>query len=478
MGNPVRVNLCIIVIFLVLVGGLSGGCKKWTNPTGLTDNISPDSQDAKKPQMAINSTGDGLVVWEQSDGVNSQIYKAEFINGMWAKTRLTDHISPAGRNAYYPRVAINDNGDAIIVWVQHDGTNYRIYKSERKNWVWTHPTDLEDSISPEGTDANYPRVVINTSGDAVIVWQQSDGTVYQVFKSERKNGLWTHPVSALVNISPDGQDAYYPTVAMDETGDAIIAWEQFDGAKWQIFKSERRDGIWANPLSLGDNISPNAEDAYYPQVAMNDSGQAIITWEQRDGYRYQIFMSFFSDEAWDHPTGLTDNISPDAGNAYYPQVALNDSGSAVITWEQELDNGIVRIYKSELRSKVWAHPSNITDSISIADTSAWLPQVAIDNKGNSIIVWYQRDSQDEAVGKYQIFKSEFRAISGLPAQLLNWSQPQSLTDNISQDNQDATVPQVVMSSSGNAAISWQQSDGGNEQIFKSEYYNVQTILGL
>ncbi len=424
MENPFRFKLCIMLIFLVIAGGLSSGCKQWTHPANLTDNISPDGQPAKNPQMAINSTGIGLVVWEQSDGANSLIYKAEFVNGAWTKTKVTDHISPEGGDAYYPRVAINDNGDAIIVWVQHDGANYRIYKSERNNWIWTHPVGLDDSISPAGTDANYPRVAMNTSGDAVIVWEQSDG------------------------------------------------------ANWQIFKSERRYGMWVNPLSIGDNISPNFEDAYYPQTAMNDSGQAIITWEQRDGFRYQIFMSVFSNGAWVHPAGLTDNISPDAGNAYYPQVALNDSGNAVITWEQELDSGIVRIYKSELRNKIWTHPGSITDSISVADTSAWLPQVAIDNKGNSIIVWYQRDSKNEAAGKYQIFKSEFRAISGLPAQLLNWSVPKSLTDNISQDNQDAILPQVVMSSSGNAAISWEQSDGANSQIFKSEYHDIPSVLGL
>jgi len=478
MENPFRFKLCIMLIFLVIAGGLSSGCKQWTHPANLTDNISPDGQPAKNPQMAINSTGIGLVVWEQSDGANSLIYKAEFVNGAWTKTKVTDHISPEGGDAYYPRVAINDNGDAIIVWVQHDGANYRIYKSERNNWIWTHPVGLDDSISPAGTDANYPRVAMNTSGDAVIVWEQSDGAFYQIFKSERTNGLWIHPGAASVNISPDGQNAYYPVVSMDESGDAIVAWEQSDGANWQIFKSERRYGMWVNPLSIGDNISPNFEDAYYPQTAMNDSGQAIITWEQRDGFRYQIFMSVFSNGAWVHPAGLTDNISPDAGNAYYPQVALNDSGNAVITWEQELDSGIVRIYKSELRNKIWTHPGSITDSISVADTSAWLPQVAIDNKGNSIIGWYQRDSKNEAAGKYQIFKSEFRAISGLPAQLLNWSVPKSLTDNISQDNQDAILPQVVMSSSGNAAISWEQSDGANSQIFKSEYHDIPSVLGL
>jgi hypothetical protein len=54
---------------------------------------------------------------------------------------------------------------------------------------------------------------------------------------------WIHPADLADNISPDGQDAYIvcsPQVAMDDNGDAIITWEQSDGSNWQIFKSEYR----------------------------------------------------------------------------------------------------------------------------------------------------------------------------------------------------------------------------------------------
>ncbi|MCX7000029.1 MAG: hypothetical protein NT106_07020, partial [Candidatus Sumerlaeota bacterium] len=93
------------------------------------------------------------------------------------------------------------------------------------------------------------------------------------------------------NISPDGQDAYYPQVAMDNNGNAIITCYQSDGSKTQIFKSEYRGGVWTHPSSLSDNISPDGQGAYLPQVAMDNNGNAIITWEQSDGSKYQIFKS-------------------------------------------------------------------------------------------------------------------------------------------------------------------------------------------
>lgn len=51
---------------------------------------------------------------------------------------------------------------------------------------------------------------------------------------------WTHPSGLTDHPSPDGQDAEYQQVAMDDNGNAIITWWQSDGGNWQIFKSEYR----------------------------------------------------------------------------------------------------------------------------------------------------------------------------------------------------------------------------------------------
>jgi hypothetical protein len=472
MGNRAGFRVYLLVFILILAAGFSFGCRKWSNPSSLADNISPDLQDATNPQVAMNATGYGVVVWEQSDSINSQIYKSEFVNGAWTNTKLTDNISPAGRNAYSPRIAINAAGYAVIVWTQLDGLNFRIFKSERTNGVWTNPYSLSDSISPAGTDAYYPRAAINGNGDILITWHQFDGTSYQVFKSEKINGTWVNPTSLTANICTDGSNAYYPVAAMNDNNEALVVWEQTDGVNYQIFKSEKRNGIWKNPSSIKDDISPDSTDAYYPQAAMNSTGDAIITWEQFDGFRYQTFFSRYTTGEWIHPASVSDNISPDAGNAYYPQVVMNDKGSAVITWEQEVDNGLVRIFKSDLRSGKWSHPRNVTDSLSIAGTSAWLPQAAMDSAGNAIITWYQSDAD----GKFQIFKSEYSASTRMDSPFMQWSRPSGLTDNISPDFQDAKVPQPAMSDSGNAVIVWQQSDGAKTQIFKSEYLNAQVSV--
>jgi len=337
-----------------------------------------------------------------------------------------DNISPDGQYAYDAEVAMDDNGNAMIVWYQSDATNDRVFRSEYRSGSWTHPTDLTDNISPSAGDAEYPQVAMDNNGNAVIAWRQRDGSLdcgggpcFQTFKSEYRSGTWTDPTSLSDNISPNGQLVDAVQVAMDNNGNVIIVWEQLDGTVScgggpckQIFKSEYRSGSWTDPTDLTDSISPNGQGASDPQVAMYNNGNAIIVWHQSDGARQQTFKSEYRGGSWTDPSDVTDNISPDGEHAKLPQVAMDDNGNALIVWEQ--DDGTIdcggfdchQTFKSEYRSASWTHPSGLTDNITInASADDPLPKVAMDNNGNAIIVF---ENFDSTASFEQIFMSNYR----------------------------------------------------------------------
>ena len=81
-------------------------------------------------------------------------------------------------------------------------------------------------------------------------------------------------------------------IERDKNGNVIIVWEQSDGANDQIFKSEYRGGIWTHPGGLSDNISPDGQDAASPQAAMSNNGKAIICWRQPPGGIYKSEYQF------------------------------------------------------------------------------------------------------------------------------------------------------------------------------------------
>ena len=377
--------------------------QKWFDPKNLLDNISPDGTRAEVPQVALNNNGEAVIVWRQTVGANTQVFRSEYRNGSWTDpSNLADNLSPDGQDAFSPQVAISDNGEAVVVWTQSDGSNIQIFRSEYRNGSWTDPADLMDNISPDGERAGYPEVALGDNGDAVIVWQQIDGATDQIFRSEYRDGSWSDPTSLTDNISPDGQDAFEPQVAMNDNGDAVIVWYQSDGMSQQVFRSEYRNGSWTDPASLMDNISPDGQTAFSPQVALSDNGDAVIVWYQSDGSNDQTFRSEYRDGSWIDPSSLSDNISPDGKSASNSQVAMNGNGDAIIVWYQS-DGANLQIFRSEYRSGTWRDPSSLLDNISPNGGHAAFPQAELNNNGDAIIAWEQNDGMFN-----QIFRSEFR----------------------------------------------------------------------
>jgi hypothetical protein len=474
-ARGISISLFIILTYaLLFLYGCSssndsaGTAKSWHNPASLSDNISPDGQNACffyttqvwHKQIAMDDNGNVIIVWVQSDGANSQIFKSERRNGVWTNpVNLSDHISPSGQDAIEPHVAMDNNGNAIIVWIQSDGTNYQVFKSERRNSIWYNPTSLADHISPSGQDVGWNdplmgtvSVAMDNNGNAIIAWYQSDGSTEQIFKSEYRSNVWHHPANLADNIGITG--AGQPQVAMDDNGNAIIVFVAYDGSYFQTFKSEYRNGAWYHPASRTDNISPDGKMALFPQVAMANNGDAVIVWQQVLGSDPNAYTKIFKSErrngTWVNPANLDDNISP--ANARFPQVEMDNNGNAIIIWDLYFNTDSDPYGMIEYRNSAWSNPVNLKfNGENIRPT-----HMAMDDNGNAIIVWAQTDSTNS-----QIFKSEYREGA--------WHNPVSLTDKVSPDGQGACHPQVAMGNNGNAIIAWIQSDGSNDQIFKSEY---------
>lgn len=458
----------LFLTLLVLLSGCGegssnsgiGSVKAWTY---LSAPIGVVEQDAWPSQVAMDNKGNAIIIWEQFNGINNQIYMSEYRSGQWNHPTdlISDAISIAGQDAWTPYVAMDDNGNAIIAWGQSDGTNTQIYVSEYRNGQWNHPTDLTTSaISISGQFAWMPNVCMDNNDNAVISWVQNDGTTNQIYKSEYRNGSWNHPTDLGTDaISIRGQFSSYPYVAMDNNGNTIITWSQSNGTEDQIYKSEYRNGSWIHPLDLiADAISIEERNFSDPKVVMDDNGNSIIVWYQSDGTNSRIYMSEYRNGSWSHPTDLLSGaISAAAENAYSPDVAMDNDGNAVIAWKQS-DGTEDQIYKSEYRNGSWIYPKDLfADSISLSG-QAFDPKVAMDDNGNTIIVWGQ------VTGSFsnQVYKSEYRNGA--------WIHPaDTVTDAIGIAGQLAYGYQVAMDDNDNTIVIWGQWDGITRKIFMSEY---------
>lgn len=437
---------------------------KWFDPNDLRDCINPDGSSASLTDGDINNNGDAIVVWTQNDGSNAQVYRSEYRSGSWTHpASLGDRFSPPGHSVVGgPSVALNDQGEAVIAWIQSDGINDRVFRSEFRNGSWRDPIDLMDSVSPDGSDAfSSVTVGLANNGEAAITWDQLDGSgLLKVYRSEYRGGDWNDPTNILDHIAAGTSDAQSPTLAMNNNGDTIIVWREFLSSTSKLFRSEYRNGAWTDPSGESDAFSPGASGADTQQVAIDDNGDAVIVWRQSDGANNQIFRSEYRGGAWTDPSGLSDNISPDDEHAAAPRVALNNEGEALIVWSQmtpaRSGGTESQIFRSEYRDGSWTDPADLSSHFSPNGTDAFIPRVALNDLGEAIIVWAQSDGDYD-----QIFRSEYRNGS--------WDDPANLSDNFSPNSTSAMRPRVGIANNSEAVIVWRQFDGAMSRVFLSEY---------
>ena len=179
------------------------------------------------PFIAMDSSGNGVVVWTENG--TSNIYSNRYVAGSNAwQTAATINDTTEG-NVSVATVAMNGSGNAIAVWSQLDATS-----SVSDAWAntfdgtsWdTTPQKLETDTGP----AFFPRIAIDSNGNGMAVWEQYDGNnmIYNIRGNFFDGSNWGS--AELVENNTVG-DADSPTVAADPTtGNFTTVWTQDDGS--------------------------------------------------------------------------------------------------------------------------------------------------------------------------------------------------------------------------------------------------------
>jgi hypothetical protein len=292
----------------------------WQTPV----DLSVAGGDAFSPQVAVDAQGNAVAVWQRSNGTKTLVQAAvrPAATGVW---QAPVDLSVAGQNADRPQVAFDSQGNAVAVWQRSNGASYVVQAAVRPaGGSWQAPVDL----SAAGQNAGDPQVAFDSQGDGVAVWERYNGAndIVQGAVSAAGSGVWQAPV----DLSVTGQDAFYPHVAVDAQGNAIAVWQRSDGANLIVQGAVRpaATGVWQAPADL----SAAGQEAWLPQLAFDPQGNALAVWQRRDGTHYivQAAVRGAGTGVWQAPVDL----SAAGQDAEYPHVAFDAQGNAVAAWQR------------------------------------------------------------------------------------------------------------------------------------------------
>ena len=280
--------------------------------------------DQEYPVIAMDVDGDFVVVWtsEEQDGDSYGIY-AQRYNALGARLGSEFRVnSVTAGNQYAPAVAMNEDGDFVIIWT--DSARGGIY-GQRYN-----PAGVPQSgeFQSSGTNGGYwGTVAMRNDGGFVVVWGSSG------IEGQRYDALGAalgEPFEVTTANSAN------PSIAMDADGDFVVGWTEWDrdGDESGVFA--RQYDAEASPLGADFQVNSYCigdQEGTCSAVAMADDGRFVITWESeyQDGYGTGIYARRYGADGIAQGGEFRVNTCS-RGDQKWPAVAADARGNFVVVW--------------------------------------------------------------------------------------------------------------------------------------------------
>jgi len=296
---------------------------------------------------------------------------------------------------YNPSIAVESNGNFIIAWADQRNGNSNIFYQRYDSDGSVLSGNNMVSDFPAGSYQYNPSIAGDASGNFIITWYHED-----VITGDHKIYCQRYSTDGTalggnVQVDIGGMN---PSIAMDDSGNFIIVWEEWGNGSNNIYcQRYGSDGV-----ALGNNFRVN-DDAgsstqRNPSIGVDSIGNFMVVWyDNRDG-NYDIYCQRYSSDG----TSLGSNfkVNDNSGSNYYLydlSIGVDNSGNFVIVWE-DYRNGNCDIYCQRYSSDGMKLGNNFMVNDDAGSSNQYRPSITVDNSGNFIIVW-----ADERNGNYDIY---------------------------------------------------------------------------
>ena len=248
----------------------------WQPPVTL---VFPESIPASLLTGDIDLSGNTVVAWQDpvSSHWLSSIYLANSPSWDLVQTVTTDNVLPS------LATSINSSGQAIAVWV--DQTSGNLYFAINNDSGWSNKKLIYSPTS--GVSLFDPQVAIDEEGNALLIFSDFDGTTTTVYASYYTSGVWMPPTP--LNSATGLVSAPISIALLDKSGNGLLVWGFFNGTTASTYAAtfdKNSEQYTVQPvLGLNQSADPTfiGFNPNYIQAAISASGQAIVAWTLGSG---------------------------------------------------------------------------------------------------------------------------------------------------------------------------------------------------
>ncbi|MCX5725947.1 MAG: hypothetical protein NT030_01980 [Candidatus Saganbacteria bacterium] len=422
-------------------------------PEGILVNDTPGGSAQKNPKV-ISSGTSYIAVWEDGRSGFFNIYAQKIGEGAdleWGKDALA--VCQAPMNQSLPEIVSDGEDGAIVIWEDYRSGHADIY-AQKISGLGTVEWKKDGIPICEAPNAQLrPLAISDGYGGAIITWYDYRGELAEDIYAQRIDNtgrvLWQKDG---VPISAEKGTQWYPGIAPDGTGGAVIVWTDFRSGSTSDVYAQRISSsgkiMWEKD---GIPVASIAENQLNPDIAYAGAGEVIIAWEDYRAGNFDIYsqkIKITSETVW-QKNGI--QVGSSVFNEEEPHIVADQAGGAIVVWKERRINGS-NILSQKIDKDGLASWGETPKMICKEDGQKSRISISPADRGGALISW-----EDTRAGNSDIYIQKLSSTG-----ITLWKVGGSPVARISDDQEN---PQILASGQNGAFVVWQDKRYGNYDIY-------------
>ncbi len=338
------------------------------------------------PKVAFDNDGNYFTVWKQLDipgDLNYSFWFNRFTpsNGWGNVQKLADGAEHRINNLY--KLAVNpESGDGTIVWIQAapEFSSYNMYAKTYSQSGGLSSSILIDSGVREFFDQTLIDLQPIDGENYLLYWKKFDGDTGNIWSSHY-NVLSGWRLPEKIQTSPFPQTQINPVFDKN-----IVLWSEDDGDNRTLWVNEYHIGDgWNNAFQLEEAVRFRKTG-----LVRNNDGSAFALWVENSGTFnsvYRLYGSMYTEEGgWEHSSVVSGGTELTTSGRFYHASSDN---TMIVIWEGHRQG---QLNSNELWGNIFSPQTGWSGAKKISSTTPRYPysSLQVDNEGNAIFLWVQR----------------------------------------------------------------------------------------
>ena len=415
------------------------------------------------PAIAVDSSGNFMVVWEDYRSANSDIYAQCYTSrGVAQGTNFRVNDDSGYSDQVYPGIAVDRGCNFVVVWTDYRNGDSDIY-AQRYTSSGV-PQGPNFRLNDDSSSLGGAIIAVDGGGNFVLAWidtRNGDADIYAQRYSS--SGV---PQGAAFRVNDDSGSKWQrsPAIAIDARGNFVIVWIDTRNRDSDIYAQRySSSGVPQGPnFRINDDSGSSRQED--PAIAVDGSGNFVVVWiDFRDGDG-DVYAQRYTSTG--ERQGANFQVNDDSGHILqdFAAIAIDGSGNFVVLWAEYRDRDY-DIYAQRYTSNGLKQGGNFRVTDDSGTNDQWQPAIGVDAGGNFVVVWLDYRNGDPDIYAQRYMSS---------------SVPQGTNFRVNDDSgsSDQWYPGIAVDRGGNFVVVWMDGRNGVWDIYGQRYSSSGEAQGV